>query len=75
MAEKPGDAPDLEAHDALETQQQQQRSRPTLAERWRQPVDIKYADLICLLLCLNTGLCDSSAYNAWSCFLAMQTGK
>jgi hypothetical protein len=39
-----------------------------------QNVDPTYADLICLLLCFLTGLCDSSAYNAWSCFLGMQTG-
>ncbi|EAW13159.1 YoaK family protein [Aspergillus clavatus NRRL 1] len=77
MADKPGDAPDLEARAALETTppQQQQRSRLTFAQRWAQPVDVKHADLICLLLCLTTGLCDSSAYNAWSCFLAMQTGN
>ncbi|KAA8652668.1 hypothetical protein EYZ11_001020 [Aspergillus tanneri] len=47
----------------------------SLLQRWKQPVDPKHTDLICLLLCLVTGLCDSSAYNAWSCFLAMQTGN
>ncbi|KAL4920509.1 hypothetical protein BDW62DRAFT_176634 [Aspergillus aurantiobrunneus] len=40
-----------------------------------QSVSPKYADLICLILCFITGLCDSAAYNAWSCFLAMQTGN
>ncbi|PLB38060.1 YoaK family protein [Aspergillus candidus] len=54
---------DLEAH------------RPSRIHRWKQAVDPRNADLICLLLCLNTGLCDSAAYNAWSCFLAMQTGN
>lgn len=42
---------------------------------WKQNVDPTHADLICLLLCFLTGLCDSSAYNAWSCFLGMQTGN
>ncbi|PWY91028.1 hypothetical protein BO70DRAFT_283548 [Aspergillus heteromorphus CBS 117.55] len=41
----------------------------------RQTVDNNYADLICIILCFVTGLCDSSAFNAWSCFLAMQTGN
>jgi len=41
---------------------------------WKQNVDTTHADWICLLLCFLTGLCDSSAYNAWSCFLGMQTG-
>ncbi|PYH95577.1 hypothetical protein BO71DRAFT_428965, partial [Aspergillus ellipticus CBS 707.79] len=39
----------------------------------RQTIDSNYADLICIILCFVTGLCDSSAFNAWSCFLAMQT--
>ncbi|KAL2830068.1 hypothetical protein BDW59DRAFT_158816 [Aspergillus cavernicola] len=43
--------------------------------RWKQSVSPKHADLICILLCFITGLCDSAAYNAWSCFLAMQTGN
>lgn len=61
-----GDSRDLEA-DAPPAQ-------PSVLQRWNQPVNTKYTDLICLLLCMNTGLCDSAAYNAWSCFLAMQTG-
>lgn len=50
------------------------RCESTLALRWKQSVDTTHADLVCLLLCFLTGLCDSSAYNAWSCFLGMQTG-
>lgn len=38
-------------------------------------VDPKYSDLVALVLCFVTGLCDSSAYNAWACFLGMQTGE
>ncbi|OOF95932.1 hypothetical protein ASPCADRAFT_396612 [Aspergillus carbonarius ITEM 5010] len=43
--------------------------------RLLQTVDSNYADIICIILCFVTGLCDSSAFNAWSCFLAMQTGN
>ncbi|GAQ09796.1 hypothetical protein ALT_7117 [Aspergillus lentulus] len=77
MADKTAGAPDLEAHPQQGDQVSQQppKQRATFAQRWRQSVDPTYADLICLLLALNTGLCDSSAYNAWSCFLAMQTGN
>ncbi|KAL4930890.1 YoaK family protein [Aspergillus undulatus] len=47
----------------------------TTTSRWTQSVSAKYTDLICLVCCFITGLCDSAAYNAWSCFLAMQTGN
>ncbi|KAB8077725.1 hypothetical protein BDV29DRAFT_40901 [Aspergillus leporis] len=59
--------PDLEAH--------QPPAQSSFAQWWKEPVNVKYTDYICLLLCFTTGLCDSSAYNAWSCFLAMQTGN
>lgn len=47
---------------------------PTFTQKWNESIDPIYADYIGLLLCFVTGLCDSSAYNAWTCFLAMQTG-
>lgn len=63
-------APDLEASPSPEPKPRQS----SLTRRWKESVDPTHADLICLLLCFLTGLCDSSAYNAWSCFLGMQTG-
>ncbi|KAJ5895015.1 hypothetical protein N7495_006706 [Penicillium taxi] len=60
----------------LEASPSQEKSRESgLTRRWKQTVDPAYADLVCILLCFLTGLCDSSAYNAWSCFLGMQTGN
>ncbi|KAL2821487.1 hypothetical protein BJX63DRAFT_218031 [Aspergillus granulosus] len=50
-------------------------ARRGIASRMAESVSPKHADLICLVLCFITGLCDSAAYNAWSCFLAMQTGN
>lgn len=47
----------------------------TLSDRWHASIDTRYGDLVGLVLCFVTGLCDSSAYNAWTCFLAMQTGN
>ncbi|KAK5799827.1 hypothetical protein VI817_002039 [Penicillium citrinum] len=64
-------APDLEASPSPEPKPRQS----SFTRRWKESVDPTHADLICLLLCFLTGLCDSSAYNAWSCFLGMQTGN
>lgn len=63
-----GEAKDVEAHHPGPTPA---NPKPSL---WSQSINPKHADLIALLLCFVTGLCDSSAYNAWTCFLAMQTG-
>lgn len=63
--------PDLEASPSPEPKAARQSS---FTRRWKETVDPAHADLVCLLLCFLTGLCDSSAYNAWSCFLGMQTG-
>ena len=59
--------PDLEAPDVPARES-------SLAQRWKQNLTPTHADFVCLLLTFLTGLCDSSAYNAWSCFLGMQTG-
>ncbi|CAG8909118.1 unnamed protein product [Penicillium egyptiacum] len=61
-------APDLEASDVP-------AKESSVTQRWKQNLTPTHADLICLLLTFLTGLCDSSAYNAWSCFLGMQTGN
>lgn len=64
-----GEAKDVEAHHPPGPTPT--NPKPSL---WSQSINPKHADLIALLLCFVTGLCDSSAYNAWTCFLAMQTG-
>ncbi|BCR88767.1 YoaK family protein [Aspergillus chevalieri] len=62
---------DIEAHPEPESP-----TKPSsLAQLWNQSISPVYADWIGLVLCFVTGLCDSSAYNAWTCFLAMQTGN
>ncbi|KAJ5620238.1 hypothetical protein N7510_004222 [Penicillium lagena] len=65
--------PDLEASPSPELLAKKHQSTMTL--RWKETLDTANTDLVCLLLCFLTGLCDSSAYNAWSCFLGMQTGN
>lgn len=38
-------------------------------------ISLDYADIPIIACCLVSGLCDSSAYNAWTCFVSMQTGN
>jgi uncharacterized membrane protein YoaK (UPF0700 family) len=38
-------------------------------------ISISHADIPIIACCLVSGLCDSSAYNAWTCFVSMQTGN
>lgn len=38
-------------------------------------VNISHVDIPLFACCLVSGLCDSSAYNAWTCFVSMQTGN
>jgi hypothetical protein len=37
-------------------------------------ISLEHADIPIVATCLVSGLCDSSAYNAWTCFVSMQTG-
>jgi hypothetical protein len=41
----------------------------------RTEISLDYADIPIVACCLVSGLCDSSAYNAWTCFVSMQTGE
>ncbi|KAG0651344.1 hypothetical protein D0Z07_1791 [Hyphodiscus hymeniophilus] len=38
-------------------------------------ISLNHADIPIIACCLVSGLCDSSAYNAWTCFVSMQTGN
>ncbi|KAL1886596.1 hypothetical protein Plec18167_000528 [Paecilomyces lecythidis] len=46
-----------------------------IAQRFRETLDTNHADLVFIVCSLITGLSDGSAYNAWSCFISMQTGN
>lgn len=51
-------------------------SRTKSALRYLQAeISIKHADIPIIACCFVSGLCDSSAYNAWTCFVSMQTGN
>jgi hypothetical protein len=75
MAETRANRPTLISEGNIEAGNPKANNKSSLARYWNQAVDTAYADIVCLLLCLITGLCDSSAYNAWSCFLGMQTSQ
>lgn len=51
------------------------RSRQRIARRLEEEIDLQQADLIFLLCNFVSGLCDSSAYKSWKCFVSMQTGR
>lgn len=52
---------------------------PSTKSKWRSyfsaDISLQHADLPIIACCLVSGLCDSSAYNAWTCFVSMQTGN
>jgi hypothetical protein len=37
-------------------------------------ISLRHADLVFLVCYFVSGILDSSAYNAWTCFVSMQTG-
>ncbi|KAK2754879.1 hypothetical protein FQN54_006772 [Arachnomyces sp. PD_36] len=50
---------------------------PEVADRrsLRAEIDLNHVDLLFLVCCFISGLCDSAAYNSWNCFVSMQTGN
>lgn len=78
-------AADPEATDALPTIEpispSHGSSTKSTKAKWRSAIQyfnseiaMEHADIPIIACCLVSGLCDSSAYNAWSCFVSMQTG-
>ena len=47
----------------------------SITRYFRTDITLQHADIPVIACCIVSGLCDSSAYNAWSCFVSMQTGK
>lgn len=45
-----------------------------LARHWRRDIRKDHSDIILLMCSFLSGFCDSGAFNAWSCFVCMQTG-
>ncbi|KAK0654761.1 hypothetical protein B0T16DRAFT_450524 [Cercophora newfieldiana] len=41
----------------------------------RRDIDVRHADLILIVCCMLSGLCDSVAFNATGAFVSMQTGN
>ncbi|ESZ91029.1 hypothetical protein SBOR_8600 [Sclerotinia borealis F-4128] len=55
-----------ESHDSVLT-----RARSHFSEE----ITLVHADIPIIACALVSGICDSSAYNAWTCFVSMQTGN
>jgi len=47
----------------------------SLVTYMRKEITLEQADIPIIACCIVSGLCDSSAYNAWTCFVSMQTGR
>lgn len=56
-------------------QQKEQSHWLAILSHLKTEISLEHADIPIIVCCLVSGLCDSSAYNAWSCFVSMQTGK
>lgn len=48
---------------------------PTKLKASKPKIDLRYADLVFIGCYFVSGMLDSSAYSAWTCFVSMQTGK
>ncbi|EEP79838.1 predicted protein [Uncinocarpus reesii 1704] len=46
-----------------------------LSQRLDGEIDLKHADIVFLFCYFLSGLCDSSVFRAWGCFVSMQTGN
>ena len=77
--------PSLEPNGSLPTTEARSPSNGSIEKhrtRWQSAlshlkteINLEHADIPIIACCLVSGLCDSSAYNAWTCFVSMQTGK
>jgi uncharacterized membrane protein YoaK (UPF0700 family) len=57
-------------------------AKDTTRNRWqpalthlKMEITLDHADIPIIACCLVSGLCDSSTYNTWTCFVSMQTGN
>ncbi|KAK7226947.1 hypothetical protein V2G26_014950 [Clonostachys chloroleuca] len=48
---------------------------PTKLKASKPKIDLRYADLVFIGCYFVSGMLDSSAYSAWTCFVSMQTGN
>ncbi|KAI0004394.1 hypothetical protein F4779DRAFT_621449 [Xylariaceae sp. FL0662B] len=49
--------------------------RSNLSTHLKQDISRRHSDVVLLICSFISGLCDSGAFNAWSCFVSMQTGN
>lgn len=61
--------------DGADAEKQSSKSRPSWLAELKRDVSLKHTDIPVIASCFSSGLCDSSAFNAWNTFVSMQTGK
>ncbi|KAH8811613.1 hypothetical protein F5884DRAFT_854954 [Xylogone sp. PMI_703] len=52
-----------------------QSMSPRLSTHLKTNITLHHADIPIIICCFISGLCDSSAFNAWNTFVSMQTGN
>lgn len=59
---------------SLESDKAEKSNLGRIATYLKREISLQHADIPIIACCVVSGLCDSSAYNAWNCFVSMQTG-
>ncbi|KFX96430.1 hypothetical protein O988_05318 [Pseudogymnoascus sp. VKM F-3808] len=68
-------APGQTTPDAADAEKQSSKARPSWLAELKRDVSLNHTDIPVIASCFSSGLCDSSAFNAWNTFVSMQTGN
>ncbi|KFY47385.1 hypothetical protein V494_00010 [Pseudogymnoascus sp. VKM F-4513 (FW-928)] len=62
--------------DVADTEKQESsKARLLWLTELKRDISLNYTDIPVIASCFSSGLCDSSAFNAWNTFVSMQTGN
>ena len=60
--------------DVVDAEKQSPKVRASWLTELKRDVNLNHTDIPVIASCFSSGLCDSSAFNAWNTFVSMQTG-
>ncbi|OBT58679.1 hypothetical protein VE04_01086, partial [Pseudogymnoascus sp. 24MN13] len=61
--------------DVADAEKQSPKARSSWLTELKRDVSLNHTDIPVIASCFSSGLCDSSAFNAWNTFVSMQTGN
>ncbi|OBT97565.1 hypothetical protein VE01_04529 [Pseudogymnoascus verrucosus] len=61
--------------DVTDAEKQSPKARSSWLTELKRDVNLNHTDIPVIASCFSSGLCDSSAFNAWNTFVSMQTGN